>query len=109
MSNFEIKRNSEKEFYFTLKAGNNQQVLVSTPFPSVQECKEAISAVRRNIEDESTTELTTTPDGKFSFTIAKVILGKVYKSEMSRKNGIKSVRRNIAEATGVKINPIILR
>lgn len=107
MSKIEIKRNSNKEFYFTVKAGNNKEILNSRPFATLDALKEAIPAIRANIENDSKYEMKG-EKGNFTFVFDGVLESKEYASELSRKNGIKSVKKNILGVESVTINPIIL-
>jgi len=107
MSKIEIKRINGKEFYFTVKAGNNKEILNSNPFHTLDALKEAIPVIRANIGNDSKYEMKG-EDGKFTFVFDGVLKSKVYASELSRKNGIKSVKKNILDAEAVTINPIIL-
>ena len=101
---FEIKKASNGEPMFNLKAGNHEIILTSQTYNSDASCMNGIESVRKNAPLDERYDRTTTPSGKFRFAL-KASNGQVigtsenYESAGARDNGIESVMRNAPEAT----------
>jgi uncharacterized protein YegP (UPF0339 family) len=85
--------------YFNLKATNGQIILTSLMFSSLDECDEAIKAVRENCSDDSRYERKISTNNKHYFNLTSTsgqVLGKseMYESLAGMENGIESVKKN---------------
>lgn len=96
---FEVFRsNSDRKYYFRLKAGNSQIILASQGYSSKQACLIGISSVRVNGGFDWSYERKGSKDG-YSFNLKAAngeIIGRSqrYTSASARENGIRSVKHN---------------
>ena len=96
---FELYKDKKGDFRFRLKATNGQIILSSEGYKAKPSAKNGIESVRKNAVVEERYEKKNTRKGVFSF-ILKSINGRVigtsqtYKTEVSQKSGIASVRKN---------------
>ncbi len=103
MGTFVIKKRTNGEFQFDLKAGNGQIILTSEGYNAKSGCENGIESVRKNAHDDAKFERKTSSNGKFYFNLKATngqIIGKseMYESEASRDNGIESVKKNAPDA-----------
>ena len=101
---FEIKKASNGEAMFNLKAGNHEIILTSQTYNSDASCEGGIESVRTNAPVDARYERTTTAGGKYRFAL-KAANGQVigtsenYESAAARDKGIESVMRTAPDAT----------
>lgn len=104
MGKFVIKKRTNGEYQFNLKAGNGETILTSEGYTTRQNCDNGIESVRKNSLDDSKYEKKTATNGKLYF-VLKATNGQVigtsemYDSESGRNNGIASVKENAPKAT----------
>lgn len=104
MGTFVIKKRSNGEYQFNLKAGNGETILTSEGYTTRQNCDNGIESVRKNSQDDSKYEKKTSTNSKLYF-VLKATNGQVigtsemYESESGRNNGIASVKENAPKAT----------
>ena len=103
MGKFEVYEGANKKFYFRLKAGNGQVILVSQGYQSKASAKAGIRSVKTNaVKDEHFDRKESKNDKQYFNLIArnKEIIGssEMYESKSSMENGIKSVAKNAPEA-----------
>jgi uncharacterized protein YegP (UPF0339 family) len=101
---FEIFQSPKnQQFYFRLKAKNNQVILASEGYKTKASAKGGIKSVQKNAAKESSFTLKEAKDGRVFFTLdAKngepIGASQMYKSSSSRKKGIASVMANASTA-----------
>lgn len=103
MGKFEIKKRSNGDFQFNLKAGNGQIILTSQGYGAKASCENGIESVRINSQDDSRFDRLTSSNGKPYFNLKAVngqIIGtsELYEGTSSRDNGIESVKTNAPSA-----------
>lgn len=96
---FDVNRGKAKDFYFVLKAGNGEVVLMSEMYESTGSAEKGIASVRQNSVDDARYERALSSDGKFRFDLKagnQQVIGtsQLYESESSRDAGIASVKHN---------------
>ena len=101
---FEIYKDKRGEFRFRLKASNGQIILASEGYKAHSGCKNGIESVKKNAGEDGQYERKTAKNGKFCFSLKaknNQVIGtsEMYDSEASRENGIKSVKKNAADAS----------
>jgi len=101
---FELKRNEDKAYHFTLKAANGQVILSSESYTSKNAAEVGIASVQQHAEADNRYERKTSKNGKFFFnlkTTSGQVIGssQMYSSESGLENGIKSVKENAGIAT----------
>lgn len=104
MGKFVIKKRSNDEYQFNLKAGNGEPILTSEGYSTKQNCENGIESVRKNSQDDSKYEKLTAKNGKLYFNLKATngqVIGtsEMYDSESGRNNGIASVKENAPKAT----------
>ena len=104
MAKFEIKKRSNGEFQFNLKAGNGQVILASEGYSAKASCMNGVESVRKNSQDDARFESLTASNGKFYFRLNSIngqSIGssEMYESSTSRDNGIESVKSNAVGAS----------
>lgn len=103
MGTFVIKKRTNGEFQFDLKAANGQIILTSEGYSAKSGCENGIESVRKNAQDDVKFERKTSANGKYYFNLKATngqVIGKseMYESEASRDNGIESVKKNAPDA-----------
>lgn len=103
MGTFVIKKRTNGEFQFDLKAANGQIILTSEGYSAKAGCENGIESVRKNAQDDAKFERKTSANGKYYFNLKATngqVIGKseMYESEASRDNGIESVKKNAPDA-----------
>ncbi|MFC3395986.1 YegP family protein [Brenneria rubrifaciens] len=96
---YEIFNGKNGEFYFRLKAGNGEPILVSEGYTSKSSAKNGVASVKENSPHDSRYTRLTAKDGLFYFTLKAAnhqVIGhsETYRSARSRDNGIESVKKN---------------
>ncbi|MNL38844.1 hypothetical protein D3C87_1610840 [compost metagenome] len=104
MGKFTISKRTNGEYQFSLKAGNGQIILSSEGYTNKAGCDNGIDSVKKNASDDNRYERKTASNGKFHFNLKAgngQIIGssQMYESEVSRDNGIDSVKNNAPDAT----------
>ena len=102
-SKFEIKRASNGQYHFNLKAGNGTVILSSELYQEKRSAEHGIAAVRANAANDSRYERRTARNGEPYFVLKAAngeIVGKseMYSSTTAMEHGIDSVKRNAHEA-----------
>ncbi|MEQ8908129.1 MAG: multiubiquitin domain-containing protein [Vicingaceae bacterium] len=89
----------DNQYYFNLKAGNNEIILQSEGYESKQGALNGIESVREHCTDESNFKLLESKDDQFYFVLharngEPIGHSETYKSVAMAKHGIKSVMKN---------------
>jgi len=58
MAKFEIKKSSNDQYYFVLKANNGQVILQSETYTSKQNCNNCINSIKENAQNAEISDLT---------------------------------------------------
>ena len=100
---FVIKKASDGQFLFHLKAGNGEIILRSELYKTKASAENGVASVRKNAPDDARYERKTASNGQFMFNLKAgnhEIIGtsELYKAEASRENGIASVKQNAPDA-----------
>ena len=99
MGKFVIKKSSDNQYYFVLKAGNGEVILTSEMYTTKSSCENGISSVKTNAPYNGNYEKLTSSNWKYYFNL-KAINGQVigtsqmYESSNGRDVGIDSVKSN---------------
>lgn len=104
MGKFVIKKRTNGEFQFNLKAGNGEIILTSEGYNAKQGCLNGIESVRKNASDDNRYDRKTASNGQHYFNLTATngqIIGtsELYTTTSSRDNGIESVKNNAPKAT----------
>lgn len=96
---YEIKKSTDGQFYFNLKAGNGEIILHSERYKAKASAENGIASVQKHCTLDGQYEKKTSSNGQFHFNLKarnNEIIGssELYKSESSRDNGIASVKAN---------------
>ena len=105
---FELKKSSNGQFHFNLKATNGQVILSSELYKAKRSALDGIDSVRRNAAADHF-EKKESSNGQFYFVLKATngqVVGKseMYTTEKACDNGIDSVKRNAAEAAIVDLD-----
>jgi uncharacterized protein YegP (UPF0339 family) len=100
---YELKKAKDGEFFFHLKAGNGQIVLVSEMYKEKGSAENGIASVKKNASDDARYERKDTKNGHFMFNLKAAnhqVIGtsQTYKTAESREEGIASVKANAPKA-----------
>ncbi|MFA6060280.1 MAG: YegP family protein [Taibaiella sp.] len=103
MGKFVIKKRTNDEYQFNLKAGNGEIILSSEGYSTKYACMDGIKSVMENASDDSRYDKLTTSNNKHYFNLkagnAQVIgISEMYETASGRDSGIDSVKRNAPEA-----------
>jgi hypothetical protein len=103
MGKFEIKKTKSGQFKFDLKASNGQVILSSETYKSKTSCKNGISSVKRNADNDNRYERKTAKNGSPYFNLKAAngqVIGtsEMYSATSGMENGINSVKTNAADA-----------
>jgi uncharacterized protein len=101
---FEIKKSSDNQFYFNLKAGNGEIILTSEMYKAKNSAENGIDSVKTNAPIDSRYDKKTATNGQFYFNLKAAngeVIGKseTYTTSSARDNGIASVKTNAPGAT----------
>ncbi|MFM7317202.1 MAG: YegP family protein [Isosphaeraceae bacterium] len=108
MGIFTLKKSSGGKYYFELKAGNNETILVSEMYQTKASAKTGIQSVKANARRKSAFVVGTSLDGKVYFNL-KATNGKVigtsetYESALAMVNGMDSIKSNAKKAVVVDL------
>ncbi len=99
MGKFIIKKRSNGEFQFNLKADNGEIILTSEGYTTKASCQNGIASVRKNATDDSRYERKTSTNNKPYFNLkasnGQVIgTSELYESKAGRDKGIAAVKKN---------------
>lgn len=100
---FELKKATNDEFYFSLKAGNGEIILMSERYTTRAAATNGIESVKKNSPLDDRYDKRTAKNAKPYFVLKAAngqIIGQseLYESERSRDNGIESVKKNGPDA-----------
>lgn len=100
---FELKKSKNDKFYFSLLAGNGQNILQSEMYESKASAQNGIESVKKNAADASRFEKLTSSKGEPYFVLKAgnhQVIGnsQMYASEKSRDGGIDSCAAHAATA-----------
>lgn len=103
MGKFIIKKRTNGEFQFNLKASNGQIILTSEGYSSKSGCQNGIDSVKTNSNDNSKYDKKTSTNSKYYFNLKATngqIIGtsEIYENASGRDNGIESVKTNAPSA-----------
>lgn len=103
MGKFVIKKRTNGEFQFNLKAVNGETILTSEGYNAKQGCLNGIESVRKNAPDDNRYDRKTASNGQYYFNLTATngqVIGssELYKTASSRDNGIESVKNNAPKA-----------
>lgn len=104
MGKFVIDTQSNGEYYFVLKAGNNETILVSEGYSTKQGCLNGIDSVKANASNDSRYDRKISTNNKHYFTLKagngeRIGISEMYETRAGQDNGIKSVKANAPTAT----------
>ncbi len=107
MGKFVIKKRTNGDFQFNLKADNGQVILSSQGYSSKAACENGIDSVKTNAPDNNKFDKLNSSNGKFYFNLKAAnsqIIGtsEMYESHAARDNGIESVKKNALGASVVE-------
>ena len=96
---YDLKKASDGQFMFNLKAGNGEVILTSERYKAKASALNGIESVRKNSPLDDRYERKTASNGKAYFVLKAAnheIIGKseMYSSNDARDNGIASVKAN---------------
>ena len=96
---FEIKKSSNGQYRFNLKAGNGEIILSSEGYKEKQGAQRGIESVKKNAPDDKNYERKEASNGQ-PFFVLKAANGEpigrseTYSSKSAMENGIESVKKN---------------
>ena len=101
---FEVKKSTNGQFMFNLKAGNHEVILTSELYHEKQSARNGIESVRANAMDDTRYERKNAKNGSPFFVLRAAngeVIGKseMYSSATAMENGIESVKKNALMAT----------
>ena len=101
---FELKKSTNGQFYFNLKAGNGEVILTGETYTSKPGALSGIASVRVNAPVDERYVRNTSTNGQPFFTLKAAngeALGRseMYSSSAAMENGIASVKANAPSAT----------
>lgn len=103
MGKFEIKKRTDGEYQFNLKASNGQIILTSEGYAAKSSCLKGVESVKKNAAEDKRYDRKMSTNGKWYFNLkasnGEVIgTSEMYESEKARENGISSVKKNAPDA-----------
>jgi uncharacterized protein len=104
MGKFVIKKATNGQHYFNLKAGNGEIILTSSEqYTTKAACNKGIDSVKTNAPNDSRYDRKTATNGEYYFTHKAAngeIIGKsqMYDAPSGREKGIESVKANAPDA-----------
>ncbi len=101
---FELKKASDGQFRFVLKAGNAETILTSELYKAKPSAQSGIASVQVNCGNDDRYETLESKNGKFYFNLKAAnhqVIGtsQMYSSAQSRDAGIASVKTNGTTST----------
>lgn len=99
MGTYVLKKTSDGQFMFNLKADNHEIILTSERYTAKASAENGIESVKTNSPHDERYDRLTSSNGKPYFTLKAAngeVIGKseMYESTQGRDNGIESVKRN---------------
>ncbi len=100
---FEVKKSSNGQYRFNLKAGNGEIILSSESYKEKQGAQRGIESVKKNAPDDKNYERKEASNGQ-TFFVLKAANGEpigrseTYSSKSAMENGIESVKKNAPTA-----------
>ncbi|RWX52900.1 YegP family protein [Photobacterium chitinilyticum] len=99
MGRYELKQAKNQQFYFVLKAGNGEVILISEMYTTKAAALDGIASVQINAIERELFELNTASNGQFYFNLKAKnhqVIGtsEMYTTAASAKEGIHSVQFN---------------
>ena len=99
MSQYHLKKATDGQFYFVLKAYNAETILKREMYTTRQGCENGIESVKRNSPNDANYRRLTANNGKYYFNLVagnNQVIGtsEMYNSTAARDNGIASVKVN---------------
>ncbi|TBR38902.1 MULTISPECIES: YegP family protein [Dyella] len=96
---FELKKSSNGQFHFNLKAGNGEIILSSEMYTTHAAALNGIESVRKNAPTDERYERKNAKNGQPMFNLKAAnhqVIGssEMYSSERAREEGIESVKKN---------------
>jgi uncharacterized protein YegP (UPF0339 family) len=103
---FELKKGSNGQFYFVLKAGNAEVILTSEHYTTRAAAENGIASVQKNSPNDALYERKTASNGRLYFNLKAAnhqVIGtsQMYESAEGREKGIASVKAN-GPSTNIK-------
>lgn len=103
MAKFEIRKRTNGEFQFNLKASNGEVILASEGYTTKANCKKGIASVKKNSMNDLRFEKKQSKNKKYFFNLKAnngqvVATSEMYESQKSCDNGIASVKKNAPDA-----------
>jgi uncharacterized protein len=107
MGNFVIKKATNGEHYFNLRADNYQVLLTSQMYSSKSDCYNGIWSLRNNCSYDSRYECKKSLNNMHYFVLKEfngqiISSSEMYESKEGMENGIESVKRNCSSITIVE-------
>jgi uncharacterized protein YegP (UPF0339 family) len=100
---FEIKKSTDGQYVFNLKAGNGEVILTSETYKAKSSAEQGIAVVKKNATNDKQFERKTAKDGSPYFLLIAPnheVIGKseMYSSASAMEKGIASVKKNALKA-----------
>jgi uncharacterized protein YegP (UPF0339 family) len=100
---FELKKSTNDQFMFNLKASNGEVILTSEQYVEKRGAESGITSVKQNAADDGKYERKTASDGSPYFVLkasnGEVIgMSEMYSSDAAMENGIESVKSHAQTA-----------
>jgi uncharacterized protein YegP (UPF0339 family) len=101
---FDLKKSTNGQFYFNLKAGNGQVILTSEMYESKSGATSGIDSVKRNAADDNRYDRKESAKGEAYFVLKagngeQIGRSENYSSTAAMENGIESVKENAPSAS----------
>lgn len=103
ITNYQIRKSSNKQFYWVLQAPNGEVILTSSEtYVSKQGCKKGIASSKKNVTDTSINRLKSS-DGQFYFqqiasNFEQLGRSELYTTAAKCRKGIETVQLNAPKA-----------
>ena len=104
----EIRKATNGQFFFNLKAGNGEKILGSETYQTKAGAQNGVQAVKANAPDDSRYSRLQATNGQYYFLLKArngEIIGRseMYSSQAGRENGIEAVKRDAPGAPVVDL------
>lgn len=104
MGKFEVKKATNGQYYFRLKAGNGETILSSEQYAAKPSCMNGLDSVKKNAAVDARYEKKVAANGKPFFVLKAAnheVIGtsRSYQTDAARDAGIASVKVNAPTAT----------
>ena len=106
---FEVKKSTNGQFLFNLKAANGEFILTSELYHEKGSAEDGIASVRKNCTEDGMYERKRSSDGQFYFVMRAgngqtIGRSELYKAKASMEKGIASVKRTAPAARLVDVS-----